>query len=219
MDAFLTLFETILLPAIYETLYMSLTATFLAFLLGLLPGIVLVLTDSNGLSPNKPLYTVLDFIINTLRSFPFIILIIVLFPFTKLIVGQSIGTTAAIVPLTIGTAPFFAKLIESAFKEIDRGIIEAPKSYGATNLQIVFRVMFPEALPSLISGITLILIVVVGFSAMAGTVGGGGLGDVAIRYGYHRFRPDVLAYTVVILILMVQGFQLLGNFLYKLVKK
>ncbi|NLC28360.1 MAG: ABC transporter permease [Campylobacteraceae bacterium] len=215
MDQFLQIFNTILLPAIGETLYMSILSTVLAFLLGFFPGIVLVLTDKNGLNPHPKLYASLDFVINTLRSFPFIILIIVLFPVTKLIVGQSIGTTAAIVPLTIGTAPFFAKLIESSFKEIDKAVIEAPRSYGATSMQIIFRIMLPEGLPSLISGFTLILIIVVGFSAMAGTIGGGGLGDVAIRYGYHRFRVDVMIYTVIILIIMVHLFQLLGTLLYR----
>ncbi len=218
MEHYISLFNTILLPAIGETLYMSLTSTILAFLIGFMPGVALVLTDKNGLNPYPKVYMILDFFINTLRSFPFIILIIVLFPITKLIVGQSIGTTAAIVPLTIGTAPFFAKLVENSFNEIDKSVIEAPRSYGATSLQIVFRVMLPEALPSLISGFTLILIIVVGFSAMAGTIGGGGLGDVAIRYGYHRFRIDIMISTVVILIFLVHLFQFLGTLFYKATK-
>lgn len=218
MEHYISLFNTILLPAIGETLYMSLTSTILAFLIGFMPGVALVLTDKNGLNPHPKVYMILDFFINTLRSFPFIILIIVLFPITKLIVGQSIGTTAAIVPLTIGTAPFFAKLVENSFNEIDKSVIEAPRSYGATSLQIVFRVMLPEALPSLISGFTLILIIVVGFSAMAGTIGGGGLGDVAIRYGYHRFRIDIMISTVVILIFLVHLFQFLGTLFYKATK-
>lgn len=218
MEHYISLFNTILLPAIGETLYMSLTSTILAFLIGFMPGVALVLTDKNGLNPHPKVYMILDFFINTLRSFPFIILIIVLFPITKLIVGQSIGTTAAIVPLTIGTAPFFAKLVENSFNEIDKSVIEAPRSYGATSLQIVFRVMLPEALPSLISGFTLILIIVVGFSAMAGTIGGGGLGDVAIRYGYHRFRIDIMISTVIILIFLVHLFQFLGTLFYKATK-
>ncbi|KIV00001.1 methionine ABC transporter permease, partial [Vibrio parahaemolyticus] len=142
--------------------------------------------------------------INILRSFPFLILIVVLSPFTKYIVGMSIGTTATIVPLTIGIAPYLAKIIESAFKEIDHGIIEAARSYGASKTQIIFKVMLSEALPSIINGITMILIIVIGFSAMAGTVGGGGLGDVAIRYGYERFRTDIMIQTVVVLIVLVQ---------------
>ncbi|WP_169974741.1 methionine ABC transporter permease [Campylobacter sp. RM16191] len=216
---FPSVFERILLPAINETLYMSLVSTFLAFLLGLIPAVLLVLSDKDGLKPNKKLYLVLDIIVNTLRSFPFIILIIVLFPFTKMIVGTSIGTTAAIVPLTIGAAPFIARLIESALKEVDKGIIEAAKSFGASNSQIIFKIMFVEALPGIISAITLTLIVIVGFSAMAGAVGGGGLGAVAINYGYQRFRPDIMLYTVVILIIMVQIFQSIGNLLYKVTKK
>ena len=212
-------FERILLPAIGETLYMSVVSTLLAFLIGLVPAILLVLSAKDGLKPNKPLFIALDITVNTLRSFPFIILIIVLFPLTRLIVGTSIGTTAAIVPLTIGAAPFIARLIESALKEVDKGIIEAAKSFGSSNLQIIFRVMFVEALPGIISAFTLTLIVNIGFSAMAGAVGGGGLGSVAINYGYQRFRPDIMLYTVVILIIMVQIFQVLGNYLYKISKK
>lgn len=213
------LFSKILLPAINETLYMSLASTFLAFVLGLFPAVLLILWGKNGLSPNAKCYVVLDFIINTFRSFPFIILIIVLFPLTKIIVGTSIGTGAIIVPLTIGAVPFVARLIESALKEIDSGIIEAAKSFGASNFQIIFRIMFVEALPGIISAFTLTLILNIGFSAMAGAVGGGGLGAVAISYGYERFRPDILFYTVIILIIMVQIFQILGNWLYKITKK
>jgi len=213
------MFEKILLPAIGETLYMSLTATFLAVLLGFIPAIMLILSDKDGLVPNAKLYRVLDIVINTLRSFPFIILMIILFPVTKLIIGKSIGTTAAIVPLTIGAAPFIARLIESALKEVDRGVIEAAKSFGASNFQIIFKVMIVEALPGIISTITLTLITVVGFSAMAGAVGGGGLGDVAIKYGYYRFQTDIMIYTVLILIVLVQCFQSLGDYFYKITKK
>ena len=212
-------FERILLPAIGETLYMSVVSTLLAFLIGLLPAILLVLSAQDGLKPNKPLFIALDITVNTLRSFPFIILIIVLFPLTRLIVGTSIGTSAAIVPLTIGAAPFIARLIESALKAVDKGIIEAAQSFGSSKFQIIFRVMFVEALPGIISAFTLTLIVNIGFSAMAGAVGGGGLGSVAINYGYQRFRPDIMLYTVVILIIMVQIFQILGNYLYKISKK
>lgn len=213
------IFFRILMPAINETLYMSLVSTILAFFIGLIPAVLLVVSDKNGLKPNARLYFVLDVVINTLRSFPFIILIIVLIPVTRLIVGTSIGTTATIVPLTIGAAPFVSRLIESAFKEVDSGIVEAAKSFGASNFQIIFRIMFVEALPSIISAFTLTLIVNIGFSAMAGAVGGGGLGAVAINYGYQRFRPDIMLYTVVVLIIMVQIFQILGNLLYKITKK
>jgi D-methionine transport system permease protein len=198
---------------------MTFVSTFLAFVIGLGLAIILVITGKNGLKPNKAIYSALDIIVNTLRSFPFIILIIVLFPFTKFIVGTSIGTTAAIVPLTIGSAPFIARLIENAMNEVDHGIIEAALSYGATKTQIIFKVIFVEALPSIINAITLTLIVVIGFTAMAGAVGGGGLGDVAMRYGFQRFRPDIMAYTVIILIVMVQIIQSSGNFLYKITKK
>ncbi|WP_086247133.1 methionine ABC transporter permease [Campylobacter vicugnae] len=209
----------LLLEATLDTLYMTFVSTFLAFIIGLGLAIILVITNKNGLKPNKAIYNALDIIVNTLRSFPFIILIIVLFPFTKFIVGTSIGTTAAIVPLTIGSAPFIARLIENAMNEVDHGIIEAALSYGATKTQIIFKVIFIEALPSIINAITLTLIVVIGFTAMAGAVGGGGLGDVAMRYGFQRFRPDIMAYTVIILIAMVQIIQSSGNLLYKVTKK
>lgn len=213
------MFTELLLPALWETIYMSCASTILAVLLGLIPAVILVLTDKNGLSPHPTIYRILDIIINTLRSFPFIILMIVLFPLTKIIVGKSIGTTAAIVPLTIGAAPFVARLIENSLKEVDEGVIEAAKAFGATNLQIIFRIMMVEALPGIIAGITLTLITLVGFSAMAGAVGGGGLGDVAIRYGYHRFKTDVMMATVLVLIALVQVFQLIGDYLYKTTKK
>ncbi|MDA3047051.1 ABC transporter permease [Campylobacter sp. JMF_01 NE2] len=210
---------SLLLEATRDTLYMTFVSTFLAFLLGSVLAIVLVLTRAGGLYENRSLYAVLDIVVNILRSFPFIILLIVLFPFTKMLVGTSIGTTAAIVPLTIGSAPFIARLIESALVEVDPGVIEAAKSFGASKSQIIFRVMFVEALPAIINAITLTLIVIIGFTAMAGTVGGGGLGDVAIRYGFQRFRPDIMAYTVVILIVVVQIIQSVGNLLYKITKK
>ncbi|EAJ6152764.1 ABC transporter permease [Campylobacter lari] len=219
LETILRNFENILYPALLETLYMSFTATFLAFLIALIPAIVLTVTDKGGLCENKSIYSVLDFIINILRSFPFLVLIVVLSPFTKYLIGISIGTTATIVPLTIGIAPYLAKMIESAFKEIDPAIIEAARSYGASKAQIIFKVMFSEALPSIINGITLILIIVIGFSAMAGTVGGGGLGDVAIRYGYERFKTDIMIQTVVILIILVQIIQFIGNILYKITKR
>ena len=209
----------LLFEATIDTLYMAFVSTLLAFIIGLGLAIILVITSKNGLKPNRAIYNTLDIAVNTLRSFPFIILIIVLFPLTKFIVGTSIGTTAAIVPLTIGSAPFSARLIENAMNEVDSSIIEAALSYGATKTQIIFKVIFIEALPSIINAITLTLIVVIGFTAMAGAVGGGGLGDVAMRYGFQRFRPDIMAYTVIILIVMVQIIQSRGNFLYKITKK
>ncbi|WP_228568831.1 methionine ABC transporter permease [Campylobacter sputorum] len=209
----------ILLVATWETLYMSITSTFFASIIGIALAIILVLTRRNGLMENAKVYFVLDIIVNTLRSFPFIILIIVLFPLVRLIIGTSIGTDAAIVPLTIGTAPFMARLIENALIEVDSGIVEAAKSFGASKMQIIFRVILVEAVPTLINVITLSIIVVIGFSAMAGTLGGGGLGDVAIRYGFQRFRADIMTYTVIILIVMVQIFQSMGDLIYKKVKR
>lgn len=213
------IFKQILLPALWETIYMVLVSTFFAVLIGFGPAIILVITDENGLKPNKAVYKTLDFIINLLRSFPFIILMIAIFPLTKLIVGKTIGTTAAIVPLTIGAAPFASRVIESSLKEVDYGIIEAAKSFGASNSQIIFKVMLKEAFPSILMGITLTVINVVGYSAMAGTIGGGGLGDVAVKYGYYRFKTDIMIYTVIILIIVVQVFQSIGNVLYKKLNK
>ena len=224
MEALITFYEkslgmkTILIDAVVETLTMSLISTFLATIIGFFLAIVLITTDKNGISPNQYMYKVLDVTINMLRSFPFIILIIVLFPVTKFLVGKHTGTFAMIVPLTIGTAPFIARMIEGAFKEVDRSVIEAAKSFGTSKFQIIFRVLLPEAFPSIISAITLSLIIIIGFSAMAGTVGGGGLGAVAMNYGYYRFDGIYIFWTVFILIVLVQLFQSLGDLLYKMVK-
>ncbi len=209
----------LLFDATIDTLYMTFVATALASILGTVLAILLVLTRAGGLATNRAFYAVLDIATNTLRSFPFIILIIVLFPFTKIIVGTSIGTAAAIVPLTIGSAPFIARLIEAAMLEVNKEVIEAALSFGASKTQIIFKIILPEALPAIINAITLTLIVVIGFTAMAGAVGGGGLGDVAMRYGFQRFRPDIMAYTVIILIVLVQIIQSCGDMLYRLVKK
>ncbi len=209
----------ILVPALGETIYMSFVSTFFAVVIGFFFAIILILSSKGGLKENLKIYSVLDVVINTFRSFPFIILMIVLFPLTKFLIGKSIGTTAAIIPLTIGAAPFIARLIESAFKEVDQGVIEAAKSFGASDFQIIFKVMLVEALPSIVSAITLTLITVIGFSAMAGAVGGGGLGDVAIKYGYYRFQTETMIYTVLILIALVQVCQSAGDYIYKKTKK
>ncbi|MBV7276328.1 ABC transporter permease [Clostridium sp. PL3] len=209
------LFNEVLFPALAETFYMVFASTLFAIILGFIPAILLILTQEGGLKPNKTVHKILDVIINLLRSFPFIILMIAIFPFTKLIVGKSIGTTAAIVPLTLASAPFAARVIESSLKEVDPGVIEAAKSFGASNFQIIFKVMIKEAMPSIILGITLTIISIVGYSAMAGAVGGGGLGAVAVNYGYYRFKTDVMAYTVIMLIILVQLFQSIGNLIYK----
>ncbi|MBC8062477.1 MAG: ABC transporter permease [Clostridiaceae bacterium] len=209
------IFREILLPALEETIFMVLLSTVFAVILGFIPAIILVVTNEKGLKPNKIVFKTLDFIINILRSFPFLILMIAIFPFTRLIVGTTIGTTAAMVPLTIGATPFAARVIESALREVDHGIIEAAKAFGASNFQIIFKVMIKEALPSIVLGITLTVISVVGYSAMAGAISGGGLGSAAMNYGYYRFQTDIMVYTVIILILIVQAFQSLGNLLYK----
>ena len=208
----------VLIEAVIETLSMSLISTLLATFIGFMLAIVLIVTDKNGISPNRYTYKILDVLINMLRSFPFIILIIVLFPVTKFLVGKHTGTFAMIVPLTIGTAPFIARMIEGAFKEVDGSVIEAAKSFGTNKYQIIFRVLLPEAFPSIVSAITLSLIIIIGFSAMAGTVGGGGLGAVAMNYGYYRFDGTYIFWTVFILIVLVQILQSLGDLIYKIVK-
>jgi D-methionine transport system permease protein len=209
----------LLSPAIGETLLMVIPSTIMAVIIGFIPAIILTVTDEGGLKPNKAVFKSLDFIINTLRSFPFIILMVVIIPFTRLIMGTSIGSLATIVPLTIAAAPFVARVIESALKEIDPGVIEAAKSFGSTNNQIIFKVMLKEAVPAIVSGITLTLISIIGYSAMAGTIGGGGLGALAVRYGYQRFQTDVMIVTVIVLIIIVQLLQSLGNYLYNKLSK
>ena len=205
----------IMIQAVGQTVYMVFFSTLFASILGFILGIVVTVTSPKGLKPNKIIYNVLDLIINVLRSFPFIILIVFIIPLTRAIVGTPIGEAAAIVPLTIAAAPFVARIIESSLKEVDSGVIEAAKSFGASNTQIIFKVMLKEAVPSIISGLTLTIINIVGYSAMAGSVGAGGLGKVAISYGYQRYQTDVMIVTVIILIIMVQGLQSLGNYLYK----
>ncbi|KGM95146.1 ABC transporter permease [Clostridium botulinum] len=209
----------ILVPALWETLFMVFVSTIFAIIVGFIPAIIMIITRKDGLKPNEVIYKILDIIVNILRSFPFIILMIVLIPLTKFIVGKSTGTTAAIVPLTIGCAPFVTRIIESALKEVDKGIVEAAKSFGASTFQIVFKVMLPEALPSIISGMTLTLISMVGFSAMAGVIGAGGLGAVAMNYGYYAFKNDVLIVTVIVLIVLVQILQTIGTLVYKKINK
>lgn len=212
-------YKDLLMQGTLETIYMTLTSTFFAYLLGLPLGILLMVTAPNHLRPNRFIHNTLGWFVNIGRSIPFLILIVALFPFTKLIVGKSIGSTAAIVPLVIAAAPFVARLIESSLSELDLGLIESAKSMGCNHWQIIFKVMLPEALPSIIRGISITMITLVGYSAMAGTVGGGGLGDIAIRYGYHRYEYQVMLFTLVILILLVQGIQLFFNLLAKKIDK
>ncbi|MGL6107181.1 methionine ABC transporter permease [Romboutsia sp.] len=208
----------ILLDALLETLYMIAIPTILATLIGFILAIILVITKADGLKPNSTINTCLGFVVNTIRSFPFMILIVALIPFTRIIVGTSIGATAAIVPITIGAAPFIARIIEGALNEVDKGLIEAAKSFGATKTQIIFKVMIIEAMPSIVSGITLSVISILGYTAMAGAVGAGGLGTVALTYGHQRFDTAVMIYTVITLIILVQLLQWIGNLSYNKLK-
>jgi len=210
--------NNILLDALLETLYMIIVPSILATIIGFVLAIILVVTKEDGLKPNNSINKSLGFIVNTIRSFPFMILIVVLIPLTRIIVGTSIGETATIVPITIGSAPFIARIIEGALNEVDKGLIEAAKSFGATKSQIVFKVMIKEAMPSIVSGVTLSVISILGYTAMAGAIGAGGLGSVALTYGHQRFDTAVMIYTVITLIIVVQIIQGLGNFAYNRLK-
>lgn len=198
--------------ATVETLVMVFSSTFFSVLLGLPLGILLCTSDpQGGIKPKPILYSVLTRIVNIVRSFPFIILMILLFPLSRIIIGTSIGTAATIVPLSIAAAPFVARIIETSLKEVDQGVIQASRAMGSTTMQIIMKVLLPEALPSLVSGITLTIINLIGYSAMAGAIGGGGLGDLAIRFGYQRFRVDIMIASVVVIILMVEIIQFIGT--------
>ena len=199
-----------IIAGVGETLYMTLVSTLLGYAFGLPLGVLLKVSDKEGLKPNKLLYKILDVIANIFRSIPFLILLILLIPLTRFLVGKSYGTTATIVPLTIAAIPFIGRMVESSLNEVDPGVIEAARSMGASNWQIVIKVMLVEARTSLISGATIATGTILGYSAMAGTVGGGGLGDIAIRYGYHRWQADIMIVTVVLLVLLVQMFQTIG---------
>jgi len=197
--------------ATWETIYMVLISTFLSYVFGLPLAIILVITDKGHILENVLINKVLGSIINAARSIPFIILLILVIPFTRAIVGTYIGTIASIVPLTLAAIPFVARLVETSLKEIDPGLIEASLAMGANNLQIIFKVLLPEAKPSIILGVAITMINLVGYSAMAGIVGGGGLGTLAYYYGYQRYQTDILWTTVIVLILIVQGIQVLGE--------
>ena len=199
-----------LLEGIKDTLYMTLTSTLIGYVIGLPMGILLTVTDKDGIHPNTAVYKVLDVIANLIRSVPFLILLIVLIPFTRFLIGRSYGPTATIVPLVIAAAPYIARMVESSLKEVDAGVIEAARSMGASNFTIVTKVMLVEARTSLIVGATISLGTILGYSAMAGTVGGGGLGDIAIRYGYTRSQTDIMIVTVILLVILFQIFQTIG---------
>ena len=204
-----------IINGIGETLYMTLASTLVGYLVGLPLGICLAVTDKDGLTPNKVIYKVLDFIVNVLRSIPFLILLILLIPFTRLVVGRSTGVSATVVPLVVAAIPFIARMVESSIKEVDNGVVEAARSMGASNLRIIVHVLITESKTSLISGITIAIGTILGYSAMAGVVGGGGLGDIAVRYGYYRYQTNIMVITVVLLIVLVQVFQTSGNFIAK----
>ena len=199
-----------LLEGIKDTLYMTLTSTLIGYVIGLPMGILLTVTDKDGIHPNAAVYKVLDVIANLIRSVPFLILLIVLIPFTRFLIGRSYGPTATIVPLVIAAAPYIARMVESSLKEVDAGVIEAARSMGASNFTIVTKVMLVEARTSLIVGATISRGTILGYSAMAGTVGGGGLGDIAIRYGYTRWQTDIMIVTVILLVILFQIFQTIG---------
>lgn len=202
-----------------ETLYMVFVSGILSFILGLPLGIILFTSKKGGLRENKFLFSILDFLVNIFRSIPFIILMILVRPISILIVKKSVGPTAAIVSLTIAAIPFVARLFETSFEKVDKGIIEASKSMGASNFQIINKVLIPEAFPDLINDITMTLINLVGYSAMAGSIGGGGLGNLAIRYGVYNYKIEYLFAAVLVIIILVQLIQLIGTSLYNKINK
>ena len=218
MDA-VELLKELLLPSLGQTLFMVVVTTIFSTIIGFGLGIILTITKENGLNPNKIIYKSLDTLINVIRSFPFIILIVAIIPVTRSIVGTSIGMEAAIVPLTVAMAPFLARLIETNLDEVNPNLVEAAQSFGASRTQIVFKVMVVEALPAIISSLTLSIISVIGCTAMAGAVGAGGLGSVALTYGYQSFDNTIMYSTVIILIIVVQLIQMFGSLAYKKLKK
>lgn len=199
-----------LIEGIRATLYMTLVSTLFGYIVGLPMGIILAVTDKGGIKPNVVIYKFLDFIVNMTRSIPFLILLILVQPLTKLIVGKSYGAAATIVPLTIAAAPFIGRMVESSLKEVDRGVIEAAQSMGAGNFAIIWKVLLAEARTSLLVGVTIAIGTILGYSAMAGIVGGGGLGYIAIRYGYYRYETGIMIVTIVVLVVLVQILQGIG---------
>ncbi|SHM15633.1 D-methionine transport system permease protein [Caldanaerovirga acetigignens] len=209
----------LLFSATRETIYMVAVSVLIASIFGIPLGVLLYSTDRGRILENSPLNKALGTIVNIFRSIPFVILLIMLIPFTRWLVGKSIGTTAAIVPLSVAAIPFMGRLTETALREVDRGVIEAAQAMGASPFQVITKVLIPEALPSIAAGITITAINLVGYSAMAGVIGGGGLGDLAVRYGYQRFMLDIMLYTVAILVIMVQLIQVLGDLVVKSLSK
>lgn len=207
---------TMISKGLLETIYMTFLSTFVAYVIGLPLGVLLVTSESNGISPLPKLNKALNLVVNVVRSVPFLILLVAVLPFTRFVVGTTIGSTATVVPLVIASAPFIARLVESSMQEVERGVIEAAVSMGCSPFQIITKVMIPESVPSLIMGAAIATTTILSYSAMAGFVGGGGLGDIAIRYGYNRYEYDIMIVTVVILVIIVQVAQEIGT---KIAKK
>ncbi len=204
LASFFDSYGALLAQGTWDTILMTVIATFFAYVIGIPLGVLCVLTSPKGLMPHRILNMVLGWIINIGRSIPFIILLVALIPFTRFIVGTSLGVPGAIVPLVVSAAPFIARMVEQSIEEVDGGLVEAAQSFGANTWQIVYKVFLREAMPSLVRGFAIVFITILGYSAMAGTVGAGGLGDIAIRYGYQRYQDDVMIATVIILIVIVQ---------------
>lgn len=210
---------SMIIEGIGETLYMTIAATIIGYIVGVPLGIILTISDKNGLKPNKILYKILDIIVNIGRSIPFLILMILLIPVMRFIVGKSYGSTATIVPLAVAAIPFIARMVESSLKEVEAGVIEAARAMGASTMRIITKVLLVEARTSLLTGAVIAIGTILGYSAMAGTLGGGGLGDIAIRYGYNRYQFDIMIVTVILLVLLVQLFQSVGMFLARRLDK
>ena len=209
----------LLITGTLDTLQMTVISTIMAMIIGIPLGVVLVVTSKGHILENAALNKILGAIVNATRSIPFIILMVAIIPFTRVVVGTSIGTTAACVPLTLAAIPFLARLVETSIKDIQFGVIEAAQSMGASPFQIIRKVLLPEALPTIIDNVTVLIVNLIGYSAMAGAIGGGGLGDIAIRYGYQRFQGDIMLATIIILIIMVQVIQMIGDGLSKAMNK
>lgn len=219
-EFFLKLWDNhIIQLGVWQTVYMTFLTSLFAYVIGLPLGVALIVTDKNGLHPMRGVSAVLGWIVNIGRSIPFVILMLVITPLTRLIVGRAYGTTATIVPLVVAAAPFVARMVEQSLGEIDRGVVEAARTMGATTFEIVWKVLLPESVPSLIRGAAVTVITLVGYSAMAGALGGGGLGDIAVRYGMHRYEYDVMLLTLVLIIVIVQVIQVVFDLVAKRVDK
>lgn len=219
LASFFDQYGLLLLDGTVDTLIMTLASTLFAYVLGIPLGVLLVVTAPDGLRPHAALNAVLGWIVNIGRSIPFIILLVAIIPFTRLIVGTSLGVPGAVVPLIVAAAPFVGRMVEQSLEEVDGGLVEAAQSFGASTWQIVMKVYLRESLPSLIRGVSITFVTLFGYSAMAGTVGAGGLGDIAIRYGYQRYQSDVMIAAVILCIVLVQVFQSLGDFTARKIDK